>query len=45
MLTSFSKYHKIYLEINIFVQCNIACWSVSGVESRVHHIYHPSLVK
>ena len=36
LLTSFSKHHKIYLEINIFVQCNTACWSVSGVESRAH---------
>lgn len=36
LFTSFSKHHKIYLEINIFVQCNTACWSVSGVESRAH---------
>ena len=42
LLTSFSKHHKIYLEINIFVQCNNACWSVSGVESRAHHFIFTS---
>nr|DAH66201.1 MAG TPA: hypothetical protein [Caudoviricetes sp.] len=33
MLTNFSKHHKIYLEISIFVQCNIACWSVLSLEN------------